>query len=101
MTIVDTVGRCSSQFSATWGTVLLRLGGHRIERVDDPEQVLLRHLRAGVEVGLVVQARNLRAGPSTAELPGQAGPPERTPDDRSDFLIERRAASVPIRSRGR
>ena len=97
---VETVGRCSSQFSAICGIALAgfrrRLRPARRRR-DTGARRPPAARSCAVSCSRLVCGQRLAA----ADLAGEAAPAERAPHDRADALVERRAASAPIRSRGR
>ena len=94
MMTLATVGRCNSQFRAICGTVLpVSLATSSI-RIHDFVEIFVVDLRAGV--GGFVQARDFGDRASAADLPGEARPAKRAPDEGADFLVERERHEFPF-----
>ena len=98
MMMLATVGRCSSQLSATCGIGLAGFLGDLVERVDDPEEALLVEVRAGA--GDVVGAGAGLGRLAAADLAGELAPAERAPDHGADALVAAERHAAPTRSRG-
>ena len=94
MMTLEMVGRCSSQFSATWATlfsVSLATCSSASTTLYKCSSGYLGSLVAGL-----VQATASGQGLAAANLARQTAPPQRTPDQRANSLVERERHEFPF-----
>ncbi len=75
---------------------LPRFRGNCIDRIDNPEQIFIRHLWPRVTRDFSLQTRNCRRRCTPSKFAGKSPPPKRTPDDCADLLIDSQRHQLPF-----